>query len=140
MYFVSLKQWKRGGKIFDCVQSMKKYPPISRKELFKDLVIYYIFNWNKTENSSIFFVITVNENPLYLKIWSNSIHPALQMVTLYLGNSWSLFVKQTTNALTRIYISEISVSLKTHSQKSGKNLRKYNIYNIQPVFQLLYSQ
>ena len=75
---------------------------------------YYISYWNK-KSSSNFFLIFLNEIPLYLKIWS-PLQPPYQKVILCPEKSWFLILKQTCNALTGIYIFfKISVFLKTYS-------------------------
>ena len=57
----------------------------------------------KKENSSIIFFTTVNKNLLYLKIWS-PFWPPLSKIMLSLGKCLCLFLKQTSNAMTRIHI------------------------------------
>ena len=69
--------------------------------LFCKCTFDYISFWNK-ENSSN-FLITVNKNLLYLKLWS-LFQPPLQNVILYPRKFWCLFLKQTINALTGVYI------------------------------------
>ena len=63
----------------------------------------YILLKQKKENSSDFFLFTVNQHQLYLKMWSLFQSP-LQKVILYPRKPWSLFLRLTSNAVTRIYI------------------------------------
>ena len=52
----------------------------------------------KKENSNNFFLIILNENLLYLKIWS-LFQPPHQKVILNPGKSWCMFLKQTSLAM-----------------------------------------
>ena len=85
---------------------------------------YTIYLTEKKENSSYFFRITVNENPLYLKIWSNLI-PTSSLEGYTVSRKVLIVVPKTDWQFSsrNIYVSEISIFLKTHFQKSGYILK-----------------
>ena len=91
--------------------------------------------WNKKrKNSNNFFLIIVNENLQYLKIWSLFQLP-LQKVTQYPGKSWCQFLKQT-SLFTRLFTWCSESNLITTSQ-STRQQTTFKLYLLKESDQYL---
>ena len=82
--------------------------------------------WNKKrKNSNNFFLIIVNENLWYLKIWS-LFQLTFQKVIQYPGMSWCQFLKQT-SLFTRLFTwcSESNLITTSQSTRQRKTFKLY---------------